>query len=125
MTTEGKPWIGLLVLGIAVALFVLFGSLTVRVDHEALHFHFGRGLIRKRIALSDLRSWRVVKCHWINGYGIKHYGGGGMYRVSGNQVVELELVSGRQLRLGSEEPQALCTALEAAVPQADRVPPPS
>ena len=119
ITNEARPTAGLTLLGIAGVLSMLFGSMTVSVDHEALRFHFGWGLIRKQIAFCDLRSWHVVKCHWIYGYGIRHYGKGWMYRVSGNQVVELHLVGSRQLRLGTAEPYALCAALAAALPQAD------
>ena len=61
ITNEARPTAGLTLLGIAGVLSMLFGSMTVSIDHEALRFHFGWGLIRKQIAFCDLRSWHVVK----------------------------------------------------------------
>ncbi|MBM66526.1 MAG: hypothetical protein CMH55_09860 [Myxococcales bacterium] len=113
-----NPVAGLIMIVAAGILFLLFGSMTVRVDHEVLQFHLGRGLLRKRIPLTNLRSWQPIESHWLHGYGIRRYAGGWMYRVSGQQAVELHLLNGGQLRLGTDEPETLCAVLSAAVPQA-------
>ena len=113
-----EPAVALVILGVASALYLVFGSMTVSVDQDMFHFQLGSGWIRKRIPLSDLSSWRPVESHWIHGYGIRRYPGGWMYRVSGQRAVEIHLKSGGQLRVGTDAPEALCMALSAAVPQA-------
>lgn len=107
---------GICLLALAPLMVLVFGSLTVTVDGEVFQFVMGSGLIRKRVPLTTLRSWKVVKSPWYYGWGIRRYPGGWLYRVSGLQTVELQLVSGKQFRVGSDEPEALCAALAAVAP---------
>ena len=106
---EGAPLAPMLVIAALVAL--LFGALTVEVDHEAIRLRFGVGLIRKRIPLRDVQAWREVRNPWYAGWGIRMGPGGVIWNVSGLDAVELALPEGRHFRIGSDEPAALAAAI--------------
>ena len=90
---------------------VLFSSLTVCVDSEEMRFYFGPGFWKKRIALRDIEHARVVRNAVIYGWGIRYTPHGWLYNVSGRRAVELVLRSGKALRVGTDEPEALRQAL--------------
>ena len=48
-------------MAVILLLMIMFATLTVVVDDTHLAFHFTLGLIRKRIALADIRHYRTVK----------------------------------------------------------------
>jgi len=95
---------------IALAL-LLFGTLTVAVDPTRLSLRFGIGVIRKRIALGDIRSFSAVRNPWYWGWGIRFTPVGRLYNVSGLSAVDLLLRSGRHIRVGTDEPDVLVDAL--------------
>jgi hypothetical protein len=94
-------------LAIILACAVLFGSLTVEIDHDALRFWFGPGVLRKRIPLSEIAACRTVRNKWWYGWGIRRIPSGWLYNVSGLGAVELTLMSGTKLRVGTDEPEVL------------------
>jgi protein-S-isoprenylcysteine O-methyltransferase Ste14 len=93
---------------------LLFLALTVEVDLEALRVWFGPGVIRKRIPLAELRSWRAVRNPWYCGWGIRLGPRGVLWNVSGFDAVELDLPGGRHFRIGTDEPEALVRAINQA-----------
>ena len=101
-----------LVLVILLVAAGLFATLTVEVDQRQLRFRFGPGLIRKRIAMADIRHFAAVRNPWWYGWGIHLTPRGALYNVSGLGAVELHLKDGKRLRVGSDEPEALCEALQ-------------
>jgi hypothetical protein len=107
------PTAPLLVVLAIVAL--VFASLTVEVDREAIRLRFGVGLVRKRIPLAEVRSWREVRNPWYAGWGIRLVPGGMLWNVSGLDAVELDLGTGRRFRIGTDQPAALSRAIEIAV----------
>jgi hypothetical protein len=92
---------------VTVVLALLFGALTVEVDDEELRVWFGTGLIRKQIPLADVASCRQVKNEWWYGWGIRYFGRGWLYNVSGLDAVELNMRDGSVLRIGTDEPEEL------------------
>ena len=84
----------------------LFASLTVEVNNEYLKFHFGIGLIHKRIRLSDIASCTSSRI-LIPSYGIHLTHRGWLYNVSGFKVVEIKLKDGKQFLLGTNEAEDL------------------
>ena len=102
---------------ILLAVLILFCCLTVTVDAERIDVRFGPGPIRFRIPLADVRSCRIVRNPWIAGWGIRWIGSGWLYNVSGLDAVELALTNGKVCRIGTDEPEALCAAIEQAVAQ--------
>jgi hypothetical protein len=99
---------------VAAAIALLFGTLTVEVDHEAVRLRFGVGLIHKRIPLQDAQAWREVRNPWYAGWGIRVGPGVLLWNVSGLDAVELALPDGRRFRIGTDEPAALAAAIARA-----------
>ena len=100
-------WVGGLLLVI-----LLFGSLTVEIAGGDLRIRFGIGLIRRRWTLDAIEGCRPSRTSWVDGWGIRMTSGGWLYNVSGFEAVDLELKGGKACRIGTDEPQALCAALE-------------
>ncbi len=101
---------------VVTVLVLLFGTLTVTVDQEAVRARFGIGLVRKTVNIAEIESAEAVQNPWSWGWGIRFFPGGTLYNVSGLQAVELRLKDGRRVRIGTDEPQAL----QAAIAQARR-----
>lgn len=101
---------------LVMAAFVLltFSSLTVEVDGEAIRLRFGIGLVRKRIALAEVSSWRAARNPWYAGWGIRLGPGGVLWNVSGLDAVELVLGGSKRFRIGTDEPAALTSAITQA-----------
>lgn len=93
----------------------LFFRLTVEVADGRLAFRFGLELISKSIPLEQISSCKPVKTRMWHGWGIHYYGKGWLYNVTGFGAVEIKLESGKQLRIGTDEPEYLCRAIDEAV----------
>ena len=100
---------------VILLLMAMFATLTIVVDDRHLGFHFTFGLIRKRIALADIRHYKAVRNPWYYGWGIHLYPGGVLYNVSGFQAVEVLLKGGKRLRIGTDEPDAVVRAIEGVI----------
>lgn len=98
---------------IMFAALALFYSLNVAVNSRALEFSFGIGLIRKSIKIEDIQSAGQVRNPWYCGWGIRWFGKGWLFNVSGLDAVELHLKNGKIIRLGTDEPEALLRAINA------------
>ncbi len=116
-------WVAAAVAGGLVLVLLLFGSLTVEIAGGHLVIRFGVGLIRKRWPLDQIEDCRPVRTSWVDGWGIRLTSRGWLYNVSGLDAVELRIKSGKAVRIGTDEPQALCAAVEEAL--AGRNPPDS
>jgi hypothetical protein len=89
------------------AALVLFFSLTVKVDRQAVIVAFGPGLVHKRIPLAEVRACRTVRNKWYYGWGLRIIPGGLLYNVAGLDAVELEMNNGHRYRIGTDEPDVL------------------
>lgn len=98
-----------------IGVYVLFGSLTVAVDHQQLSVALGSGLIDRRIAISEVEGCRPVRNSRWYGRGIRLTPRGWLWNVSGFDAVELTYQSGRHFRVGTDEPELLCEAVNAAL----------
>ena len=96
---------------IAIALAIIFHSLTVEISDRELRWHFGPGLWSYSLALDEIGSVAIVRNHWWNGFGIRMAPGFRLYNVSGLDAVELKLKSGDVRRIGTDDPQGLAEAL--------------
>jgi hypothetical protein len=101
-------------LGGVGVLAVLFSSLTVTVTDQELVFYFGPGFWTRRFALDDISSAEVVRNSALHGWGIRYTPHGWLYNVSGLRAVEVTIRGEEQLRIGTDEPEALKQALEEA-----------
>lgn len=97
-------------------LLALFSTLTVVVRDQALHIFFAPGLIRRRIPLHRVRAVRVVRNPWYYGWGIRLTPSGWLWNVSGLGGVEVQFENGGRFRIGSDEPDALATAIRRGMP---------
>jgi hypothetical protein len=100
-----------------VAIFMimgLFAALTVEIRDGLLKFHFGLGLIRKKLKIAEIESCEIVRNPWYYGWGIHATGKGWVYNVSGFEAVEIFMSDGRRLRIGTDEPDLLRKALLTA-----------
>lgn len=102
-----------LAVGIFLAVALLsFSTLTVTVAQGVVEARFGPlGLFRKRLALRDIESCQVVRNPWWYGWGIRLTPRGWLFNVSGLDAVEFRMNSGRNYRIGTDEPQALQAAI--------------
>jgi hypothetical protein len=108
------PWVAVLASLLMVASAFMFTTLTVTVDRRALTFWFGPGVFRKRYDLADIAEATAVRNPWWYGWGIHRTPRGWLYNVAGPHAVELRLVDGRTLRVGTDEPKRLVDAIRRA-----------
>ena len=93
---------------------VMFASLTVEISEEALKFWFGIGIIQKTIKLSEIQSSQEIKNPWYYFWGIKSIPTGWFYAIAPGDAVELELIDGKVIQLGTDQPEELNQAIESA-----------
>lgn len=93
---------------VVVGTAFVFASLTTEVTSEHFAFWFGPGVMRKTFPLADVVSCTPVRNPWWYGWGIHLTPRGWLYNVAGTDAVELALRDGRTLRVGTDEPEALC-----------------
>jgi hypothetical protein len=105
------PGAGGPLLPILAVVLLLFGTLTVEVDREQIRLRFGIGVVRKRIGLDEVGAWQAVRNPWYCGWGIRLGSHGWTWNVSGYDAVEVSLADGRRFRIGTDEPDALVSAL--------------
>ena len=109
-----QVWISIpLSIGFACAM-ALFSTLKVTVDGECVCAGFSGGLLPRRVPVSEIAAGRAVTVPWRRGWGVRRTPGGWQYNVWGRHAVELELPEGRTFTIGSDEPEALLAAIEAA-----------
>ena len=92
----------------------LFHSLTVEIGNGELRWHFGPGLISKRVLLNQIRSTKPVQTNLLEGWGIHLSRFGWLYNVSGYDAVAITLKDGKRFALGTDEPGALASAITEA-----------
>ena len=105
----------ILLLTFMILCLVLFATLTVQVNAQEINLHFGIGVIRKRFALKDVQTYRVVKNPWYYGWGIHLIPGGWLYNVSGWEALELQMKDGRKYRIGTDDTRGLIDAIRAYI----------
>ncbi|MCS4192512.1 hypothetical protein GGP50_000712 [Salinibacter ruber] len=82
------------------------------VTDQELVFYFGPGFWTRRFALNDIVSAEVVRNSALHGWGIRYTRHGWLYNVSGLQAVQLNIRGEGQIRIGTDEPEALKQALD-------------
>jgi len=105
---------GALVAVVAVML-ALFSTITVVVDDRVVRLWFGLRSLRREVMLADVTAARKVRNHWYAGWGVRIIPRGRLYNVGGLDAVELEMDNGRVVRVGTDQPDALLAAVQAAL----------
>jgi hypothetical protein len=101
------------------ALFV-FGSLTTVATDDSLELRFGVGALRRRFDFDAIDSVKRVTNPWYYGWGIHYLRGCVIYNVSGFDAVELSLMDGRKVRVGTDDAERLAEILNARIAQRRR-----
>ncbi len=105
----------LIVLGILVMAVLCFGTLTVAVYDDAVRIRFGPiGLFKREFPLADIASVAAVTNPWYYGYGLRWTPRGPLYNVAGKDAVEISFYSGKNVRIGTDEPGVLLREIEQA-----------
>jgi hypothetical protein len=88
---------------------ILFSKLTITIDDNYIRLVFGLiGFPRKKFKISDIKSCQSVKKIMIGIVMGIHYGKKeSLYNVSGPHAVELFMKNGRNVYIGTNEPEKL------------------
>jgi len=108
-------WTPLLLVGLFTFALLLFGWLTVEVDEREIRLRFGIGAFRKTVPVGDIKSCDRVRTRLRWGWGIRWTPAGWLYNVSGRDAVRLELRRERPVVIGSDDADALKTAIDARI----------
>lgn len=103
------------VAAVLAVVLALFSTLTVTVDDVAVRLAFGFEVLRREVRLDEVVAARRVRNSWVSGWGVRVIPRGRLYNVGGLDAVELELDSGRVVRVGTDEPDALLVAVQRAL----------
>lgn len=103
-----------LAFGIIAIVTVLFYALTIEVNESHITWYFGPGFWRKTVSLEEVGDCKTVQNPIWWGFGIRNFGTGWLYNVSGLLAVEVTLNGGSKIRLGTDEPNYLVNAIEDA-----------
>jgi hypothetical protein len=100
-----------LVFGLLGVVAALFCTLTVEIREGNVLLFFGLGLVRRRVGRAEIVRAEAVRNPWHFGWGIRFTPYGWLFSVSGLDAVEIGLVSGKALRIGTDEPAELAAAI--------------
>jgi len=113
-TGEISQHIFLVGLVIITTLSGIFSTLTTMVDATHIKWHFSLGILKKSQPLCEVIASKPVRNKAWWGIGIRLIPNGWLYCVSGLDAVALQLPDGREIRIGTDEPEALNQAIKDA-----------
>lgn len=115
-TLDSVPWMPYALVGVIALAFLLVGWMRVVVDREdgRVRVVMGVGLLRKTLAISDIRRAEIVRPRVWWGWGLHWTPAGWLYNVAGRWAVRLELASERPVMIGTGDPEGLLDAIESA-----------
>jgi hypothetical protein len=113
-TLDAVPWLVVALYGVLVVGYLLFFRLVVTVDRTRIRASFGIGWIAKDVPLDAVLASEIVRTRRWWGWGIHWTPAGWLYNVGGRRAVRLELKADRPVMIGSDEPEALKAAVDAA-----------
>ncbi|MBN2245299.1 MAG: hypothetical protein JW755_05600 [Candidatus Aminicenantes bacterium] len=111
-------WILWIVFGVIFPIFFFSVKLSTEVRHDGLYIRFFpfhhefRTLPFEAIKQYAVRDYSPLREY--GGYGIRYGSSGKAYNVSGKRGVQLELVSGRKILIGSKKADEMIAAIRAA-----------
>lgn len=91
----------------------LLWSMTVEVTKGAVEVRFGPGVIRRSYPVAKIVKATPKTKPWYTGHGVRIAPRATMMLVSGSTAVELELIGGRRILLGSPDPARMVAAIDA------------
>lgn len=110
-TERFSPFMLGLLGGFTLLLF-LFHSLIVEVDKKNIQVKFGPGIIKKKFPLEKVVQCEPVQLSKWESFGIRLHPDYTIYNVWGQDAVELTLNDRqKKIRIGTNEPKALCESI--------------
>lgn len=107
------------VIGFGLLFFFYATNLTTEVRDDGVYFRFFPLHISfHKIGLEDINGFDVQIYRAIRdygGWGIRYGRKGKAYNVSGNRGVQLQLSNGERILIGSQHPEEMAKALNAAL----------
>lgn len=105
-TTDSNSITGLIILFLVIILFVIMRMKTVVTQENIQLTYFP--FLWKTINLSDIETMKVINYGFVGGWGIRLWTSyGTVYNVRGNKGLHIKLKNGKQLVIGTQQPQEL------------------
>jgi hypothetical protein len=101
----------LLTLGALGAATKMMSELTVAVDNHQVNLVFGANIFKKTIMLKDVVSAKTTRTTPLQGWGVHWCGNGWLYNIYGLDAVEVKLLDGKFIYIGTDEPENLSAAI--------------
>jgi hypothetical protein len=115
--TFGRPVTlgGILIAMLFVCIGIVFSTMTIDVSDDAVEWWFTFGILRQRVAMSEIQFATSTRVTLWNGLGIRTNGRDWLWIVSGSNAVTLELRNGKKIELGSPEAQDLAVLIDGII----------
>lgn len=94
---------------------LMMSGLTVTINDIFIRIRFGPGVFWKTYPLANIVDCRPVRNGWWWGYGIRWYCRGWLYNIAGIDAVEITFKNGKQVRIGTDQPDILTQAIKQAM----------
>jgi hypothetical protein len=105
------------IFGIGLPALFFFGQLVTEVRDDGIYIRFFPfHWTFRRIAFTEVKQCKVRTCRPIReygGWGIRYGCKGKAYNVSGDRGVQIELLNGKRLLIGSQRAEELWRAIQA------------
>lgn len=98
-----------------VGIMATFSRMIVTVEQDAVHMTFGLGWPRRIVDLVGMTDVELVRNRGWMGLGVRYLRSGSLWNVWGRDALELGLTGGQRLRIGSDDPQGLYSALASRI----------
>lgn len=109
-STAGLIFFTLFVLGVVVLFLVM--QLQTEITKEAISFQFFP-FVKRRIKWEEVKEVKLIDYGFVGGWGIRlgtKYGT--VYNIAGRTGLYIELITGEQLVIGTQQEEKLQTALQ-------------
>ncbi len=93
------------------------GTMQVKIENNALLLKMGIGIIKRKFPLEEIIECSKVKNPWYYGWGVRLTPHGLLYNVSGFDAVKIKMKSGKQYRIGTDQPEKLEQAIKQQIKQ--------
>jgi hypothetical protein len=105
--------LGVQFLSVVITYFsvAIFSSMTTTIDSEEITNAFKWGFPSGKIKISDIESIALVERSMWWGLGVRWIKGGTIWRSWGNRLIEITKKNGKNILIGSEDPEGLLSAI--------------
>jgi hypothetical protein len=107
----GPYWATSLALFLQLFAVLMFCSSVIQIANGHLLVRYGPGWIGRTIPLRDIVSCGIIRSVFSYGWGVRRTSHGYSYRPSQSIAVELQLINGRRVRIGTDRPLELVDAI--------------